>query len=681
MIAHISGSFADNALVRFATAMTSHLRVRYLLAVLVGALCWTASASAGSVSLANAPYGTPQIANTSVGTTIGVNPGPAGLYYRATLDPSRTYRLTVMGAPTSTGNFVLRLQEDGHLTYLAAPKGPSVYRISGVTNFEVLLYRDSPGTYLVRSMTLEDCAGLCKTDDDLKAEILANAPGLSSALESHDSYLASQILLKWAAPKVVWASGDPAPFNTAGLSASEIYYDYFQPGYGGVYCGGAADFFHKILNLFGVSNFELDFGTVTDELTHATVIVPVTASDGTADYRIVDPTFDFTLQLINSGQPASLPVALELWRSGLTNRVVFDTGSLADRAVLYDTHDDGQYVEQTCGQLPVTAGCSLTDSMTLWAPYLIRDGFQTGNAAYLQLLGTTSLFTPDAFGVPSELQTTLATFKTAVANSDDSVHIADPPLPPVAEAVPTLSSDKPVVGDRLLSSTVSWNAIDPVTSVSYQWMSCAESAGNCSAIPDATSDTYLAQPSDAGHELYMAVTAQNIDGASAPENSALTGTVATPPAPAPQTTLSAGSAAPSVQPPAGTTTAPSAAKTGATPVSSKSRSSGLRMSLRRTHETVRLTATNLSKRQIVLRWFVTIAKPNQRCCGRHRASTRRIVLRTIRLEAGSARALQLRLSRVAGSVTVRIAGGSRLVKRTLPISRRSPSLTISKISF
>jgi hypothetical protein len=504
------------------------------LSAIVAVAVGPARALADPVPLATSPYNFPQVTTDGQGTTINVAPPPSGLYYRATLDPTHTYRLTIMGQNVN-GNFVLRLNEDGSLTYLAAPNGPAVYRVTGVTSFEALIYQDSPGQYLVRSITLQDCQNVCQTDSDLKAEITSALPELGIALQTHDYYSAAEMLLRWASPRVVWASGVPAPIDTAGLTASEIYYDYFKPGYGGVYCSGAADFFHKILDLYSIPNFELDFGTTTDDLTHATIVVPTTDSNGNIAYWLLDPTFNLVLNLVNSGEPASVPVALELWRAGLASRVVFDTASLGAREIIYDPMGNGNYVEDRCSAIggslsppPLTAGCSLDDSMSIWGPDLQQDGFQTGPPAFLQLLGTTSLFTPDAFGVPQALQTMLSTFKTAVATGDQSVHIATPPLPPVLTSAPSLAG-APILGSRLQATTGGWSAVDPITSTDYQWFSCTLAPTNCRPLPGADSSNYLVQPSDAGDQLHESVIAANSDGDSAPAATPATAPVTTQP--------------------------------------------------------------------------------------------------------------------------------------------------------
>jgi hypothetical protein len=497
------------------------LVIAFALASIAFAAARPAQAVAASIPLATSPYGSPNVTTSDEGTTIDVNPGPAGVYYRATLDPTRTYRLTVMGQDVN-GSFVLRLNEDGNLRYVGAPNGPAVYRITGTTSFEALIYRDSPGAYLVRSIVLEDCANLCETDTDLKAEIASALPGLQQALADRDYYQAGQQILGWVAPRIVWASGQPAPIATAGLSAAEIYSDYFQTGYGGVYCGGSADFLHKVLDLFSIPNFELDFGTTTDGLTHATIVIPVSEPSGQVDYRILDPTFNMVLTLINSGEPASIPVALELWRMGLTSRVVFDSSDLSQREVLTDPNGNGEYVETACGsETAPSPGCGFDEAMSLWQPYLLRDGFQSGSAAYLQLLGTTQLFTPDAFGVPQDLQDMIGTFKAAVANGDDSVHIATPPLPPVMSSPPTVTGSAQV-GSTLDANPGDWSAVNPVTSEAYRWFACQPGTSTCAPIPAATTSSYTTQPADAGLEIYVSVTAHNQDGDSLPAASVRT---------------------------------------------------------------------------------------------------------------------------------------------------------------
>jgi hypothetical protein len=613
------------------------------LALMAFAIARPAAARADSIPLVTSSYGSPQITTTDQGTSIGVNPGPAGLYYRATLDPSRSYRLTLLGQDVNE-SFVLRLNEDGKLTYVGAPNGPAVYRVSGVTSFEALIYRDSPGSYLVRSIVLADCANTCKTDTDLQAEVESAVPGLQQAIANGDYYSAGQQVLHWVAPRIVWASGQPAPIPTAGLSAAEIYYDYFQTGYGGVYCGGSADFLHKVLNLFAIPNFELDFGTTTDGLTHAMIVLPITEPGGGVDYRILDPTFDMVLTLINSGEPASIPVALELWRMGLTGRVMFQTGDLSQRRVLDDPSGDGNYIQTACGEeTGPSPGCGFDQAMALWQPYLQRDGFQSGSAAYLQLLGTTQLFTPDAFGVPQDLQSMIRTFSAAVADGDQSVHIAIPPLPPVLVSSPTVSGVAQL-GSTLVATPGSWSAVNPVLAKIYQWSVCDPGTSQCTAIPSATGSSYTPQPADVGREIYVSVTARNQDGDSLPAPSAYT--VPIGPGPALPTSL-AGSGA--TEPtPVGT---PPAARPDVCPRPSALAGS-LIVKLARSRREVIVTANDRSLKSlnlsVALRLLVAGRSP-------HAAATTEVVKPVLwRLRPGETKVLKMRVSARHARLSVRL---------------------------
>ena len=147
--------------------------------------------------------------------------------------------------------------------------------ISDCSSVELLIYNGSqaPGKFSFRALSIEDITGLGHANSDLKALILKETPGLAEALKNKQIWLAEKLVLRWAAPRITWDGGGYA-LATSGYDAAQIYYDFFQPHTMGVYCGGSSDFLHKVLNLFGLPNFPMDFGTHKPNLTHVTVIVP-----------------------------------------------------------------------------------------------------------------------------------------------------------------------------------------------------------------------------------------------------------------------------------------------------------------------------------------------------------------------------------------------------------------------
>ena len=80
---------------------------------------------------------------------------------------------------------------------------------------------------------------------------------------------------------------------------------------------------------------------------------------------------------------------------------------------------------------------------------------------------------------------------------------------PVATGQPFISGTAQQ-GQTLTTSDGSWS--DPPTHYTYQWYRCDTTGGNCSAITNATSQTYVVVASDVGSTLRVEVVAANDSG-------------------------------------------------------------------------------------------------------------------------------------------------------------------------
>jgi hypothetical protein len=78
--------------------------------------------------------------------------------------------------------------------YLAAPAGPTDRVIAGASLLEVLVYSDTPAAYSLKRLELRECPA-CKTAEDLRQRILAEAPGAATATGLEKAIA----LLKWSA--------------------------------------------------------------------------------------------------------------------------------------------------------------------------------------------------------------------------------------------------------------------------------------------------------------------------------------------------------------------------------------------------------------------------------------------------------------------------------------------------
>jgi RHS repeat-associated protein len=102
-------------------------------------------------------------------------------------------------------------------------------------------------------------------------------------------------------------------------------------------------------------------------------------------------------------------------------------------------------------------------------------------------------------------------------------------------AVPTLSSNSPVVGVKIsVSSNGTWTG-SPLA-YGYQWEDCNVAGAECTPILGAVNGSYYPTTSDQGHKLVAQVTAANAGGSLLAASAATTSTVAagTPNSPAPE---------------------------------------------------------------------------------------------------------------------------------------------------
>jgi len=238
----------------------------------------------------------------------------------------------------------------------------------------------------------------------LTRRILSEVPALSERLEAGESYEAATLLLGWAAPRIVWAYDGQSLIRTRGKSASTLLRRYFEPARKGVYCSGAADFLHKLLNLFEINSFVVEFGTTTDFLTHAVVMVTCPAEERRSAFYLLDPTFNMHFTDRDSDAPITVEALLGRERAGRLDSVGVKVGSLAERTVVKRS-GRAELERFRCGLgNGASTGCGLETYMTAWAPAFERNGFGIGVAGLLNLLATGDLFRPQRLGVPSSFR-------------------------------------------------------------------------------------------------------------------------------------------------------------------------------------------------------------------------------------------------------------------------------------
>jgi hypothetical protein len=525
-------------------------------AVVVGAWILLVYASpAAAVQLTRSPYNAPVISDSKHGTLIQTLTRPAGLLYRATLDPDRTYRVRIRGQATAAG-IVMRVARNGTLDYKRAPTGLYAFRVTGVEELELLLfghYETDDESYLVREMTVTACDD-CPGDTQLRQQILDERPALAAALDADDSYTAAVEVMRWAAPRIPVPGGEPLPqLATGGLSAAEMYYDNFDSGQVGVRCSGAADFLVKLLALFDIPATELDFGDPA-VLTHATVIVPVVRG-GVEEYFQLDPTYNARVLMRDSSVPVPLLEALELWRSGNSELLRVDDLSLGPRRIVYDPDRAGVPASLRCEDVSIASGwsgCGLQhldhDSGSLFG----AAGYGRGQDAMFGLLAFGQLFSSEYFRTPPNLLAMLTRLKIALQTGDGDQHVADLALVPRPAGEGPSLTGTPDVGAALRVVPGDW-ALTPgrwdrvrtpagTSDLAVQWHRCADA---CRPIGGAQGMEYRAHEADRGARLLARVRAHNRWGSSRSLDTPLTAAVADavrderPAPPVPATTVGA----------------------------------------------------------------------------------------------------------------------------------------------
>ena len=238
------------------------------------------------------PFGPLEWTAAADGVRLGGVTGAAGVFLRRSLDRDKSYRLTVAGQSIA-GQTTVRLTLDQERPqWLPAPHGQSVFTISGRAALELVVYSDTPFTYSVRSVALDECP-TCLTDRQLKDRILAESPKLGEALGG-DPLLAARILLNWTANVVDVSNADLGALMTRTaqpMSAAQVLQDVWLTDAGGASCAGFASFFSKVLTLFGYESFTMDFGYEGTPVTHVTTIL-ATRNGAAVDFYVFDPTFN-----------------------------------------------------------------------------------------------------------------------------------------------------------------------------------------------------------------------------------------------------------------------------------------------------------------------------------------------------------------------------------------------------
>lgn len=299
---------------------------------IIGLLSTASTVCAGDLKTwTRESWQSPTLTERSRGLDITVATGSGGVYFRRTLDASKRYQVTANGQGEP---LTMRLQlDDRPHEYLAAPIGSTDRIITGATRLEVLFYSDKPSSYALEQLDINECP-TCKTAEDLRERILYEAPevGTTTGLDK------AIALMKWAAniadytsiPKLI-----PGDFES--WSAEKAVYDFFDKDVGGVSCGGHAVFLQRILHMFDVDAFTINYGVPGSYVTHVSVVVP---HEGR--FYLFDPSFALTFGM--HGRAAPIDEVLRAISAGRGNDVAMREHGLERRDFVLPSENKNLYI-------------------------------------------------------------------------------------------------------------------------------------------------------------------------------------------------------------------------------------------------------------------------------------------------------------------------------------------------
>jgi hypothetical protein len=263
----------------------------------------------------------------------------------------------------------------------------------------MLLAGLSLGLQTMKPLTVQETVPRVNTpgwgDDCLRAKLLADIPGLATAL-LEDRLEGARLLLNWAANTADFAISEAIARQTtptvSGCSAGELYYDVFLPNKGGVYCGGTAVYYDKILKLFDYNSFTVDFGDLPAGLTHVTVVIGQW-EESAWEFYLFDPTFNVAFCRRADGRYAPIEDLIAAQSRGLFSREIVLDQMLVDRrdflALRTDKHD-GVQVKEIVGDFAVCSipGYGLDKYFKNWRTTFLQGGYSPNVTGLIQLFRT-----------------------------------------------------------------------------------------------------------------------------------------------------------------------------------------------------------------------------------------------------------------------------------------------------
>ena len=273
------------------------------------------------------------------GISVSNNGNPAGIFFLYRLDKTLRYRFNFSGI-NQTNRAIIRIQaDDGPKIYRKAPNGELELIFQNKEKIELLLYGDTEFNYSIKQISLEKCES-CKSNADLKRQILSEIPQLQKLLEENRMQAARQ-LLNWCSNNSDFTFSAEIVEKSSPMvlaqTASQTYYKMFEPDKGGVFCAGFAVFYMKVLELFDFDALTVDFGEVDDYLTHVTTVITFIENQVPKHY-IFDPTFNVTIRYKDNNEFADLKSIFELFKSKRMTEVFWDEMPMNRDVIFFNSH-------------------------------------------------------------------------------------------------------------------------------------------------------------------------------------------------------------------------------------------------------------------------------------------------------------------------------------------------------
>ena len=351
---------------------------------------WVAGAIQGNVITLSSPWTGPALA---AGAAIrNATDGPT--YSYAAMDAAavpaeqwRYYAATISG-----------VQQDGAQDFQQFPPGTAYIRPVILSNYQGLA--DNQVTWLDVNWQVAPAGPLDPlpgTTGDMNAElqqlILNALPDLNTLLTT-DPLTAARMIVGWTATAANWSFSDSIAQATTTQAASEtpgeMYFTEFLPDKGAGYCQLQSMFTDGVLKLFGFDSFVYSFGDLQNNLTHATVVVPIWNVDQWR-YFIIDPSFNMTFVNSTSGEQLDVFQMLDMLADGEGSQIGTVESSVDGRTYLDDSPCDQPGISQIgiSGSLSLYSwvGWGYDTYLAANAVALQQAGYsQSGAVTYVQLM-------------------------------------------------------------------------------------------------------------------------------------------------------------------------------------------------------------------------------------------------------------------------------------------------------